>query len=50
MSASIAVVGPGRMGVGIVTAILLADQGHRVTLIDTKQSQAGGGWPLWKGP
>jgi 3-hydroxybutyryl-CoA dehydrogenase len=41
MSTSIAVVGPGRLGVGIVTAILLADQGHRVTLIDTKKREAG---------
>ncbi|MDF1551977.1 MAG: 3-hydroxyacyl-CoA dehydrogenase NAD-binding domain-containing protein [Deferrisomatales bacterium] len=41
MSTEIAVVGPGRMGVGIVTAILLGDQGHRVTLIDTKKREAG---------
>jgi 3-hydroxyacyl-CoA dehydrogenase len=33
----ICIVGPGRMGVGIVTAILLANQGHAVTLFDTKE-------------
>jgi 3-hydroxybutyryl-CoA dehydrogenase len=38
---SIAIVGPGRMGVGIVTAVLMADRGHRVTLIDTKRREPG---------
>ena len=35
------IVGPGRMGVGIVTAILLANQGHSVTLVDTKKREPG---------
>jgi len=38
---SIAVVGPGRMGIGIATAVLMAGQGHRVTLIDTKKREPG---------
>ena len=38
---SIAVVGPGRMGVGIATAVLMANQGYTVTLIDTKKRAAG---------
>ena len=38
---SIAIVGPGRMGVGIATAVLMADRGHRVTLIDTKRREPG---------
>ena len=37
----ICIVGPGRMGVGIVTAILLANQGHAVTLFDTKERYPG---------
>ncbi len=37
----ICIVGPGRMGVGIVTAILLANQGHAVTLFDTKERESG---------
>ncbi len=38
---SIAIVGPGRMGVGIATAVLMANQGHTVTLIDTKKREPG---------
>ena len=38
---SIAIVGPGRMGVGIATAVLMADRGHRVTLIDSKRREPG---------
>ena len=38
---SIAIVGPGRMGVGIATAVLMADRGHKVTLIDTKTRETG---------
>ncbi len=37
----ISVVGPGRMGIGIATAILLANQGYRVTLFDTKERERG---------
>jgi 3-hydroxybutyryl-CoA dehydrogenase len=37
----IAVVGPGRMGIGIATAVLLADRGHPVILIDTKKRPPG---------
>lgn len=38
---SIAIAGPGRMGVGIATAVLMADRGHTVTLIDTKRRKPG---------
>jgi len=38
-AASIAIVGPGRMGVGIATAVLMANQGYTVTLIDTKKRE-----------
>ncbi len=38
-AASIAIVGPGRMGIGIATAVLMANQGYTVTLIDTKKRQ-----------
>jgi 3-hydroxybutyryl-CoA dehydrogenase len=38
---SIAIVGPGRMGVGIATAVLMANQGHTVTLVDTKKRDPG---------
>ena len=38
---SIAIVGPGRMGIGIATAVLMANQGYTVTLIDTKKRKAG---------
>jgi 3-hydroxybutyryl-CoA dehydrogenase len=38
---SIAIVGPGRMGVGIATAVLMANQGYTVTLIDTKKREPG---------
>jgi 3-hydroxybutyryl-CoA dehydrogenase len=38
---SIAIVGPGRMGVGIATAVLMANQGHAVILIDTKKRDRG---------
>jgi 3-hydroxybutyryl-CoA dehydrogenase len=37
----ICIIGPGRMGVGIATAILLANQGHAVTLVDTKEREPG---------
>ena len=37
----ICIVGPGRMGIGIATAILLANQGHAVTLVDTKEREPG---------
>ena len=40
-AASIAIVGPGRMGVGIATAVLMADRGHTVTLIDSKRREPG---------
>jgi 3-hydroxyacyl-CoA dehydrogenase len=30
------------MGVGIATAVLMADRGHKVTLIDTKTRETGG--------
>ena len=40
-AASIAIVGPGRMGIGIATAVLMADRGHNVTLIDTKRRKPG---------
>jgi 3-hydroxybutyryl-CoA dehydrogenase len=38
---SIAIAGPGRMGIGIATAVLMADRGHKVTLIDTKKREPG---------
>jgi 3-hydroxybutyryl-CoA dehydrogenase len=38
---SIAIAGPGRMGIGIATAVLMADRGHTVTLIDTKKREPG---------
>jgi 3-hydroxybutyryl-CoA dehydrogenase len=38
---SIAIVGPGRMGVGIATAVLMANQGYTVTLVDTKKREPG---------
>ncbi|MBI5439989.1 MAG: 3-hydroxyacyl-CoA dehydrogenase [Deltaproteobacteria bacterium] len=37
----VAVVGPGRMGIGIVTAVLMAGQGHSVILLDTKHRERG---------
>ena len=37
----VAIVGPGRMGVGIATAVLMARQGHRVTLLDMKNRGPG---------
>jgi 3-hydroxybutyryl-CoA dehydrogenase len=40
-AASIAIVGPGRMGVGIATAVLMANQGYAVTIIDTKKREPG---------
>ena len=40
-AASIAIVGPGRMGIGIATAVLMANQGHAVTLVDTKKRGPG---------
>ncbi len=36
---SIGIVGPGRMGVGIATAVLMSNGGHKVTLIDTKKRE-----------
>ena len=38
---TIAIVGPGRMGIGIATAVLMADRGHTVTLVDTKRREIG---------
>jgi 3-hydroxybutyryl-CoA dehydrogenase len=38
---SIAIVGPGRMGIGIATAVLMANQGYTVSLIDTKKREPG---------
>ncbi|MHB8763487.1 MAG: 3-hydroxyacyl-CoA dehydrogenase NAD-binding domain-containing protein [Deferrisomatales bacterium] len=38
---AVAIVGPGRMGVGIATAVLAAGDGHRVTLLDPKERPAG---------
>lgn len=40
-AASIAIVGPGRMGVGIATAVLMANQGYTVTFVDTKKRDPG---------
>jgi 3-hydroxybutyryl-CoA dehydrogenase len=40
---AIAVVGPGRMGIGIATAVLMAGRGLRVTLVDTKVREKDGG-------
>ncbi|MBW1998112.1 MAG: hypothetical protein JRJ29_09140 [Deltaproteobacteria bacterium] len=37
----IAIVGPGRMGVGIATAVLMADLRYHVTLIDIKKRKPG---------
>jgi 3-hydroxybutyryl-CoA dehydrogenase len=37
----IVVAGPGRMGVGIATAVLMAGRGHRITLLDTKPREPG---------
>jgi 3-hydroxybutyryl-CoA dehydrogenase len=34
---NICIVGPGRMGIGISTAILLSNRGHRIELVDTKE-------------
>ncbi len=39
--ASIAIVGAGRMGIGIATAVLMANRGHKVTLVDTKKREGG---------
>lgn len=39
---SIAIVGPGRMGVGIATAVLMANRGHAVMLIDIKKRDPDG--------
>lgn len=39
---SIAIIGPGRMGIGIATAVLMAGRGHRVTVVDTKPREEGG--------
>jgi 3-hydroxybutyryl-CoA dehydrogenase len=38
---SIAIIGPGRMGIGIATAVLMANRGHAVTLVDTKKRASG---------
>lgn len=38
---SIAIVGPGRMGIGIATAVLMADRGYTVKLIDSKMRVSG---------
>lgn len=38
---SIAIAGPGRMGIGIATAVLMAGPRYSVTLIDTKKRAAG---------
>ncbi len=38
---NICVVGPGRMGIGISTAILLSNCGYRITLIDLKERDSG---------
>ncbi|UCF93612.1 MAG: hypothetical protein JSW39_05475 [Desulfobacterales bacterium] len=38
---SIAIVGPGRMGVGIATAVLMANRGYQVALVDTKKRAPG---------
>lgn len=34
---TIAIVGAGRMGIGIATAVLMANRGHQVILVDTKK-------------
>ncbi len=34
---TVAVVGPGRMGIGIATAVLMVGQGYRVVLVDVKE-------------
>lgn len=41
MPSPIMILGPGRMGVGLATAALLAGTGRRVTLIDLKQRPQG---------
>jgi len=38
---NVCVVGPGRMGIGISTAILLCNRGYKITLIDFKDRGAG---------
>ncbi|MCZ7661462.1 MAG: 3-hydroxyacyl-CoA dehydrogenase NAD-binding domain-containing protein [Thermoleophilia bacterium] len=41
---TIGIVGPGRMGIGIATAILMADRGYEVTLLDVKERTPGNVW------
>lgn len=37
----IGIIGPGRMGVGIATAVLSSDHGHSITMIDLKERAPG---------
>jgi len=37
----ICIVGPGRMGIGISTAILLSNRGHSIELVDIKERESG---------
>lgn len=41
---TIGIVGPGRMGIGIATAVLMAGQGYEVTLFDIKERTPGSDW------
>ena len=38
---NICIVGAGRMGIGISTAILLANRGYRIELVDLKERERG---------
>ncbi len=38
---SVTVVGSGRMGIGIATAVLMSGQGHKVALVDIKRRETG---------
>jgi 3-hydroxybutyryl-CoA dehydrogenase len=40
-ASSTAIIGPGRMGIGIATAVLMANKGHTVIMIDTKKRAPG---------
>ena len=38
---NVAIIGSGRMGIGIATALLLADRGLGITLVDLKERPSG---------
>jgi len=46
---NICIVGSGRMGIGIATAILLSDRGYRIELVELKERDPGeeGEAELW---